>query len=399
MLVRSGRRIPAVLALAALVAWAASPGEAIAQDQAKLAGQVVKTTATVQPGDHVVVAGGKHNMEMMEAIAIQAQKAGGLVTMIVNSDRVLRATWTEVPDEYLKQVPEYWKPWLHEVDVWIGLPAVENAEATFGDIPQEKFALAAESNQFFNDELNATPLRGVAIAYPTAAEAKQNGLDYDTYAKMQWAAVGADYAQISRHGNALAERLHGADEVHITSPAGTDLRFEIGNRTVFVDDGIVTPEEADSKMFIERWATLPGGQVFTSVDEGSAEGTVVVPRSRCQYQPMTDIRFTVDDGYIEGFQAASNASCYESAMAPFDEAASRLGSFSIGLNPALKVMEQNGADYRPGDAAGMVWLSFGDNQLLGGENETTGSFTFPVVNATVTVDGTVVVRDGMLVGS
>jgi leucyl aminopeptidase (aminopeptidase T) len=335
---------------------------------------------------------------MVEALAIEAQKAGGMVTMLVNSDRVLRSTWTEVPDEYLKQVPTYWKPWLDEVDVWIGLPGVENAEATFGDIPQEKFALAAESNQFFNDELNSTPLRGVSIAYPTAAEAKQNGLDYDTYAKMQWAAVSADYEQISQRGTAIAERLHGANEVHITSPAGTDLRFEIGNRTVFVDDGIVTPEEADSKMFIERWATLPGGQVFTSVDEGSAEGTVVVPRSRCQYQPMTDIRFAVDDGYIEGFQAASNASCYESAMAPFDEAAARLGSFSIGLNPALKVMEQNGADYRPGDGAGMVWLSFGDNQLLGGENETTGGFNFPIVNATVTVDGTVVVRDGVLVG-
>ena len=131
MLARSGRHLPVVLALAAMVAWAASPGDALAQDQAKLAGQVVRTTATVQPGDHVVVAGGKHNMEMMEALAIEAQKAGGLVTMIVNSDRVLRSTWTEVPDEYLKQVPEYWKPWLDEVDVWIGLPAVENPQATF----------------------------------------------------------------------------------------------------------------------------------------------------------------------------------------------------------------------------------------------------------------------------
>jgi hypothetical protein len=85
-------------------------------------------------------------------------------------------------------------------------------------------------------------------------------------------------------------------------------------------------------------------------------------------------------------------------MEPFEKAASRLGSVSIGLNPALKVMEENGADYRPGDAAGMVWLSFGDNQLLGGKNDTTGGMAFPIVNATVSVDGTVVVRDGVLVG-
>jgi leucyl aminopeptidase (aminopeptidase T) len=395
---RTGGIRPRNLALTALAAFALFPAAALGQDEMRLAGQLVKTSASVQPGDHVVIAGGKHNMSMMEAIAIEAQKAGGMVTMIVNSDRVLRSTWTEVPDEYLKQVPTYWKPWLDEVDVWIGLPAVENARATFGDIPQEKFALAAESNQFFNDQLNSTALRGIAIAYPTAAEAKQNGLDFDTYSAIQWAAVGADYGAISRRGNAIAEMLQGADEVHITSPAGTDLRFAIGSRTVFVDDGIVTPDEADSKMFIERWATLPGGQVFTSLDEGSATGTVVVAKTRCQYQPMTGIRFDIDDGYIADFEAASNASCFTDAMEPFEKAASRLGSVSIGLNPALKVMEESGADYRPGDAAGMVWLSFGDNQLLGGKNDTTGGMAFPIVNATVSVDGTVVVRDGVLVG-
>lgn len=389
---------PRTLALAALAVFALSPASALGQDEMRLAKQIVNTTASVQPGDHVVIAGGKHNMSMVEAIAIEAQKAGGMVTMLVNSDRVLRSTWTEVPDEYLKQVPTYWKQWLDAVDVWIGLPGVEDPQATFGDIPQQKFALAAESNQFFNDELNSTPLRGVSIAYPTAAEAKQNGIDFDSYAAMQWAAVGADYGAISKRGIAIAELLEGADEVHITSPAGTDLRFAIGNRTVFVDDGIVTPDEADSKMFIERWASLPGGQVFTSIDEGSAEGTVVVPKTRCQYQPMTDVRFTIDDGYIEGLQAGTNASCFESAMEAYDKAAMRIGTFSIGLNPALKVREENGADYRPGDAAGMVWIEFGDNQLLGGKNETTGGFSFPIVNATVTVDGTSVVRDGVLVG-
>ena len=398
MTVRSGGIRPWTLTLAVLAAFTLSPAAALGQDEMRLAEQLVTTSASVQPGDHVVIAGGKHNMSMVEAIAIEANKAGGMVTMLVNSDRVFRSNWTEVPDEYLKHVPTYWKPWLDEVDVWIGLPAVENAQATFGDIPQQKFALAAESNQFFNDQLNSTPLRGVAIEYPTAAEAKQNGLDFGTYSAMQWAAVGADYGAISRRGNAIAEMLQGADEVHVTSPAGTDVRFAIGSRTVFVDDGIVTPDEADSKMFIERWATLPGGQVFTSIDEGSAEGTVAVAKTRCQYQPMTDVRFDIDDGYIGDFEAASNASCFESAMEPFEKAAMRLGGVSIGLNPALEVMEENGADYRPGDAAGMVWLQFGDNQLLGGKNETTGGMSFPVVNATVTVDGTVIVRDGVLVG-
>jgi len=397
MFARRYSSLPRILALAGIVGFWLTPASAVAQDDEHLAGQLIRTSASVQPGDHVVVFGGKHTLDLMEAVAIEAQKAGGMVDMMLNTDRVARSFWTEVSDEYVSQVPEYYEPWLKTVDVWIGMPAIENPAETFGDVPQERFALGAESSQFFNDKLNSTPLRGVSLSYPSESAAKQNGLDYKTYAAMQWAAINADYSVISSQGKALAEKLKGADEVHITSPAGTDLRFSMGNRTVFVDDGIVTPEESKSKLFLERWTTLPGGQVFASIDEGSANGTVVAPKNRCQYKPMTGVRFSVDEGQIRDFSASANAACFEEAMAPFDEVATRLGSFSIGLNPHLKVMEDGGADYRPGDAAGMVWLTFGDNQLLGGKNETTGAFGFPVVNATVTVDETVVVRDGALV--
>ena len=387
-----------IVAISVLVLLGAPPAVVQAQEgESDLATKLVNTSASVQPGDHVVIAGGPHVLDLMESLAIEAQLAGGMTTMLLNTDRVSRSFWTEVPEEYLSQVPEYWETWLSEVDVWIGLPAIENPRETFGDIPQERFALGAESNQFFNDMLNSTPLRGVALGAPTEAAALENGLDFDTYSDMQWAAIEADYSAIAERGAALAEKLRNSTEVRITSPAGTDLTFALTDRPVFLDDGIVTPEEAESGLFLERWITLPGGQVFTSVDETSAEGTVVVPRTRCQFQPMTGVRFDVEAGQILDFRAEQNASCYEDAMAPYESPASRMGGFSIGLNPELHVMEQGGADYRPGDAAGMVWLNFGDNQLLGGENVTTGGFGFPVVGATVTVDGDVVVENGALV--
>jgi leucyl aminopeptidase (aminopeptidase T) len=375
------------------------PATAMAQaDDAKLAVQLAHTSASVKPGDVVVVFGGKHTLPLMEMVAIEVQKAGGQVNMMLQSDRVARSYWTEVKDQYLKQVPEYWGPWLGEVDVWIGLPGIENPPQVFGDIPQERFALGAASNQMFNDMLNSTPLRGVFISYPSEVDAKQNGLPYETYAKMQWGAINADYAAISRASKALAAKLRGAKKVRISSPAGTDVVFSMGDRPVFIDDGIVTPEESKSKLFLERWTTLPGGQVFAAVNETSAKGKVVVQKTRCQFKPMTGVEFTVQDGDIQNFKADANGSCYEEAIAPYEGPATRLGSFSIGLNPQLKVMENGGADYRPINAAGMVWLNFGDNQLLSGANKTTGGFGFPVTNATVTVDGAVVVRDGALVG-
>lgn len=392
------RRSSRLVAIAALALLGALPAVAQAQEgESGLAKELVNISASVQPGDHVVIAGGPHLLHLMESLAIEVQIAGGLPTMLLNTDRVARSFWTEVPEEYLSQVPEYWETWLSEVDVWIGLPAIENPRETFGDIPQERFALGSESNQFFNDMLNSTPLRGVALSTPTEAAALQNGLDFGTYSDMQWAAIEADYSAIAERGAALADKLRNGSEVRITSARGTDLTFSLADRTVFIDDGIVTPEEAESGLFLERWVTLPGGQVFASVDETSAEGVVVVPRTRCQYQPMTGVQFNVKAGQIEGFRAEQDASCYEDAMAPYEAPASRMGAFSIGLNPELRVMEQGGADYRPADGAGMVWLSFGDNQLLGGQNMTTGGIGFPIVGATVAVDGYVLVENGALV--
>src|SRR5437879_13667162 len=54
-----------------------------------------------------------------------------------------------------------------------------------------------------------------------------------------------------------------------------------------------------------------------------------------------------------------------------------IGGFSIGLNPGLKVHEEgNAAYYGGGSAAGVVYVSIGDNQLLGGGNITSGNFGF-----------------------
>jgi hypothetical protein len=60
-------------------------------------------------------------------------------------------------------------------------------------------------------------------------------------------------------------------------------------------------------------------------------------------------------------------------------------------------MEKPG-NYQPGGAAGLVWIGVGDNRLLVGNNKVQGEegFSFPIVNATVEIDGKTVVKDGQL---
>ena len=366
------------------------------QNYEELARRIVSTSANIKAGDAVVVSGGKHTIPLMEAVAIEAQKAGGMVTMFLNSDRVIRSRNADVPEQYLEQEPRYFAEWLKHVDVYIGLPNVDDPRAMIAGVAQARLAKVTKAGLVVNNMLNDAKLRGVFIGYPTKQLAELNQVDFSTYEKMHWDALNADYKMISQKGNALKLLLQGAKAVKVASPSGTNLTFAVGDRPVIIDDGIVTLEDTQSKLINVRFASLPGGDISVAPIEISANGKVVVPASRCRNAPFTGVSFEFKNGKLLNFKADKGADCFDEVMAAYTGSKDMFGSFSIGLNPARKVMENPG-DYRPGDAAGMVWIGTGYNQLDGGNNQDPGGFGFPITKATVTVDGKVVVKDGQLV--
>jgi len=362
----------------------------------ELARRVVAESAKIKPGDVVVIDGGKHTIPLMEALAIESQKAGGMVTMFLESDLVMRSYNVDVPEKYLEQKPTFFAEWLKPMDVYISLPGAEDFKAVNAGVPEARFAKAAQAGQIITDLLNGSKVRLVFIGYPSKQEAENNQLDFGAYEKMHWAAVNADYRQIAEKGDQLKKLLQGAKQVKVTSPGGTDLSFAVGSRRVFVQGGVVSEQASKEKFFLSRIASLPGGSVSVAPIETSVNGKVVVPKNRCRYEPLTDASFEFKNGKLDNFKAGKGADCFNQTIAPYTGPKDTFASFSVGLNPALKVIE-DGGDYRPYNAAGMVYVGIGDNQMLGGSNKTQGGYNFPVVKATVAIDGKVVVKDGQLV--
>jgi aminopeptidase len=354
-------------------------------------------SASVKPGDVVVVNGGKHMIELMEAVAIEAQKAGGQVHMFLNSDRVSRSLYTEVPEKYLEQEPRYFAEWIKQTNVYINLPTSEDPKSLIANVPDARFAKINKSFEFFTNLLNSFPVRVVSIDFPTAQDAALNGMDFPTYQKMMMNAISADYKTISVKGNQLKQMLQNARQIKVTNPAGTDFTFSpAAGREIYVDDGIVTEEKAKSKLFAQRIAALPGGNVFFAPLETSANGKVVVVKDTCKYTPMTGITFEFKNGMMQNFKAATNGNCFQEAMQSYTGPKEMFGAFWIGLNPALRVVEEGNANFRPFNAAGAVNIGLGDNRLYGGNNKTVGGYSFSITNATVTIDGKTVIKDGKL---
>jgi leucyl aminopeptidase (aminopeptidase T) len=224
------------------------------------------------------------------------------------------------------------------------------------------------------------------------------GLPFPQYADMQWAAIGTDYQQLATAAKAFASKLHGAKKVHVTAAAGTDIVFAIGSRPVILNTGIVAPEAAKEKLILNRFVTLPGGSVTVAPQEATVTGVIVTPRDRCKFKLVRDARYEFASGTLAKATAKEGDACIQESLTAYGAGMHRLGGLTIGLNPALKAVEKGG-DYRPANAAGMLTLTLGDNQLLNGANKVPGGVTIdlPVTHATVEIDGQVVVQDGNLV--
>ena len=162
-----------------ILASAAAPADEKKFEQ--LARRVVETSASVKPGDVVVVAGGKHTTELMEAVAVEVYKAGGMPTLFLGTDRLNRVRFAEMPEQYLGQEPKFFAEWLKHIDVWIGLPNTENPKAVFADIPEKRMAKSSKAARVVRDMLNDAKIRVVIIGYPTAEVAADNGLEFSTY--------------------------------------------------------------------------------------------------------------------------------------------------------------------------------------------------------------------------
>ena len=365
----------------------------------QLAGQVVQRGLRVHKGDVVMIAGGTHTIPTMEALALETAKLGGLHSMLLSSERVLRSELTEIPEEHLVQPTTYFADWLKSTTVYIGLPGQSDPKAVFADVPESRLAKWNARGAAIYEMLNNSSLRGTYIDYPSPGAAAAVGMETEAFTRMQLAAIGADPDAMARSGQALDDALRNAKAVRITSRAGTDLRLELAGRPGIVDAGKLAPGAEQEKLFAKRWFILPGGNFSVAPRETSATGVIVAPKDQCKFKPLLGARYEFTGGTLTRVTAEEGEACIQEQLGAYGAGMKRIGSIAVGLNPELRVVE-DGGNYRPYNAAGLVTVVLGDNTLFGGSNKVDGAVAIglPLTNATVEVDGRVIVKDGKLAG-
>ncbi|MXV63262.1 aminopeptidase [Natronorubrum sp. JWXQ-INN-674] len=193
------------------------------------------------------------------------------------------------------------------------------------------------------------------------------------------AGLDADYESIAAHCEDVVEQVAGADEVRVTTPAGTDITFGIGDREWLSDTGIVHDAGVMSN--------LPAGEVFVSPE--TATGTFVVDGTMRPHGLLEDgheLTFEVEDGFVTQISDEEIRETVEGAAEEVGDAAYNLSELGIGTNVA--VTELVGSVLLDEKAGGTVHIAIGDNAGIGGETEAPIHLDGILREPTVSADGT-----------
>jgi 2,5-dihydroxypyridine 5,6-dioxygenase len=204
----------------------------------------------------------------------------------------------------------------------------------------------------------------------------------------------ASYREEALRGEAL---LAGASTLRVTSAAGTDLTYQLGDRRATCQYGLADVPG--------RWDHFASAFVLTAPNDGGVDGTVVfdvgdviTPYIHHVRQPVT---CHIQAGYIAAVEGGLEARFIEDQLRRFDRDARAVSHIGWGLHAgarwdALRI-DPNQVGLDPRSFRGCVMFSTGPNNEFGGSNSSRCHFDMPMRNCSLWVDGRLVVDAGTIV--
>ena len=286
--------------------------------------------------------------------------------------------WVEAaPTELKAELPPLEQELIERIDASIFVLAPE-----LGRIP------SAAASRALNAQLLAYRARGrareipsVRCDYPCEAFAERAGISLDEYEEIFYAACLRDWDAEAERMRPVLEQLDRASSVRIVGRE-TDLTLSLEGRRGEIDDGHLN---------------VPGGEVFWSPVEDSADGAILFDLPlRTARGEIGGVRLRFEHGQVVDASAEVGADVLQ-AVLETDEGSRRLGELGIGLNDGIPKPLRNVLFDEKLD--GTIHLALGDGFThLGGRNRSAVHADLikdlKLVGSRIECDGEVVCADG-----
>jgi hypothetical protein len=305
-------------------------------------------------------------------------------------ETVIRASGAHVSGTILAEQPdnrsgglESLRELFRNADVFIWLPELHQ-----GSPPPLAQAL--------NEWLDAK--RGRAVHFHWNSGSYPSGFhelpSQDFIDRMYLAALDVSPESIERrHQRAMS--ILSSGRIRVTTPEGTDITFEVWDRPFCSQIGDATRRRMQTaRTHIDREIELPAGVLRVAPIETSANGSIFLPLWRPRLTQGRNLMLQVVRGHI-AIQGV-NADKIDQELNAAGGDARMFREFALGFNPALGVLPEAPFIAYYGYGSGVVRLSLGENEEMGGANRGGGVYWNFIDNATVTAGDTVIVKDGNL---
>ncbi|MDQ3822093.1 MAG: aminopeptidase [Actinomycetota bacterium] len=317
---------------------------------------LVDTCVGVQDGWQVVVTGSPLARPLLEAIARLLGERGAYAIVRVNLSGAFGLPdlqWVlAAPEARLGELAPIDRHMFENADAIVSVYAPENARDASA-VSEKRLQLVHQASRPVLDRIVTGGLPWVGCQYPCPSLAQEAEMSVREFEDFLYGAVLLDWDEERRKMEKVAARFDAAEEVRIVG-AGTDLRLSLAGRRGEVDAG---------------GANMPGGEVFYSPVEDSAEGTIAFTEFPALYagRSVEGIRFRFEGGRIVDASADRHEEFLLETL-DADEGARRLGELGIGCNPGITRHMRNALFDEK--MYGTVHLAIGSGfPYLGGTNE------------------------------
>jgi leucyl aminopeptidase (aminopeptidase T) len=184
----------------------------------------------------------------------------------------------------------------------------------------------------------------------------------------------ADWKEIKTITLDVAQKMEGAERVHISAPNRTEISFSIKGRPVVADTGILTEPGS--------FGNLPAGEAFVAPCEGSAKGRLVLEWAPTR-KLLCPVTLEVEKGTVVNVSGNEEFAVRLKEKLSLNPLCGNIAELGVGTNAWARrpdnILESE-------KILGAIHIALGDNSTFGGATRVPFHQDFVVFSPTVEIE-------------
>ena len=203
--------------------------------------------------------------------------------------------------------------------------------------------------------------------------------------------LSVDMDRLARQTNRLADRVADARTARVTTPLGTDMRYELAHPVTTLDGVVEKPGDLD---------TFPPGLFLSVPREGGVSGKAVVDGAITQIGRLSSpVTMTFADGRLVKIEGGGEAGRLTELLASLeDDNSYRFAAWGIGTNPGAALVGED-PSFEGERVFGWTHVSTGSNAAFpGGTVRAKIHLDGIISRPTIHLDEVLILQDGRFQG-